>query len=177
MVLRGAIGASNPQATYSLLVVLGHSPAQVKPLEREYVFHPKHAATAGWWKGKTPPRKLSGLQTLERDDAEKEDIHDYNENGVLFQPHHSRHVLRGGAPRQDRRTTASDTSGGSGRSRHKGAQDPCGFAQFRVPNVNSLYLDKVLKVVVAVVKGAVLEEGKIMDITKIVLKLIEQNGH
>jgi hypothetical protein len=54
----------------------------------------------------------------------------------------------------------------------------------RALNENSLHLDKMLNVVVAVVQqimkefnGAVLEEAKIVDITKIVLNLMEQNGH
>jgi hypothetical protein len=54
----------------------------------------------------------------------------------------------------------------------------------RAPNVNSLPLDKMLKVVVMVVhqimtdfNGAVLEEAKIVNIKKIVLNLMEQNGH
>jgi hypothetical protein len=54
----------------------------------------------------------------------------------------------------------------------------------RAPNVNSLPLDKMLKVVVTVVQqtmaefnGAVLEEAKILVITKTVLNLMEQNGH
>jgi hypothetical protein len=53
----------------------------------------------------------------------------------------------------------------------------------RAPNVNSLFLDKMLKIVVTVVlqimalNGAVLEESKILVITKIVLNLTEQNGH
>jgi hypothetical protein len=45
-------------------------------------------------------------------------------------------------------------------------------------------MDKMLKVVVAVVKqimkminGAVLEEAKIVTITNIILNLTEQNGH
>jgi CTP:phosphocholine cytidylyltransferase-like protein len=45
-------------------------------------------------------------------------------------------------------------------------------------------LDKILKVVVTVLQQimteyntAVLEEAKILDITKIVLNLMEQNGH
>jgi hypothetical protein len=53
----------------------------------------------------------------------------------------------------------------------------------RAPNVNRLSLDKMLNVVVTVVQqimtesnGAVLEEGKILAITKIVLNLMEQNG-
>jgi hypothetical protein len=54
----------------------------------------------------------------------------------------------------------------------------------RTPNVNCLPLDKILKEVVAVVQqpltefnGTVLEEAKILAITKIVLNLMEQNGH
>jgi hypothetical protein len=52
------------------------------------------------------------------------------------------------------------------------------------PNVNSLPLDQMLRAVVTVVQhfivefnGAVLEEAKIVVITKIVLNLMEQNGH
>jgi hypothetical protein len=84
---------------------------------------------------KIPSRQLSGLQTPEGGDAEKEvieDTQDYNGKGVLFQPHHCRHVLRGSTPRQDRGTAAaSDTSGGSGRSRHSGTQGPCGVTPTR----------------------------------------------
>jgi hypothetical protein len=54
----------------------------------------------------------------------------------------------------------------------------------RAPYVNSLSLDKMLKVVVRVVQqivteynDAVLEGAKILAITKIVLYLMEQNGH
>jgi hypothetical protein len=65
---------------------------------------------------KTSSRKLSWLQTREGGDAKKEvteDTQDYNREGVLFQPHHSRHVLCGGALRQDRGTAAaSDITGG-----------------------------------------------------------------
>jgi hypothetical protein len=53
----------------------------------------------------------------------------------------------------------------------------------QAPNVNSLLLDKMLKVVVRVIQqivtesnGAVLEEDKIVAITKIVLTLMEKNG-
>jgi hypothetical protein len=72
---------------------------------------------------KHPSRQISGLQTSEGEVPE-----DYNGKGVLFQPHHSRRVLRGGTPRQGRGTAAaSDTSGDSGRSRHSGTQSPCGL--------------------------------------------------
>jgi predicted lysophospholipase L1 biosynthesis ABC-type transport system permease subunit len=51
---------------------------------------------------------------------------------------------------------------------------------FRAPNVNSLPLDKMLKVVQQIMtefNGAVLEGAKIVAITKTVLNLTEQNGH
>jgi hypothetical protein len=86
---------------------------------------------------------------------------------------------------------ASDIS--TGRSRHNRTQGPCGLIQqeqqkagqsVRAPNGNSLSLDKMLKVVVTVVQqimtepnGVVLEEAKILATTKIVLNLVEQNGH
>jgi hypothetical protein len=54
----------------------------------------------------------------------------------------------------------------------------------RAPNINSLSVDKMLKVVVTIVQqimtesnGAVLEEAKILAITKIVLNLMDQSGH
>jgi hypothetical protein len=88
---------------------------------------------------------------------------------------------------------ASDTSGGSGRARQSGNQGHCRLTSARTadnrsvssgPNVNSSSLDKMSKVVETVVQqimtefnGAVLEEAKLLDITKIVLNFIEQNGH
>jgi hypothetical protein len=54
----------------------------------------------------------------------------------------------------------------------------------RAPNVKNLSLNKTFKAVVTVVQqimtelnGAVLEEAKLLAITKIVLNLMEQNGH
>jgi hypothetical protein len=54
----------------------------------------------------------------------------------------------------------------------------------RAANVNSLSLEKVLRVVTKVVQhimteldGAVLEEAKTVTITRITLNLMEQNGH
>jgi hypothetical protein len=53
----------------------------------------------------------------------------------------------------------------------------------RVPNINSLSMDKILKVVVTVVQqimtesnGAMLEEAKVLAITRIVLNPMEQSG-
>jgi hypothetical protein len=54
----------------------------------------------------------------------------------------------------------------------------------RAPNVNSFPLDKMLRVVVTVVQhimtefnGSVLQEVKIVAITKIVLNRMEETGH
>jgi hypothetical protein len=97
--------------------------------ERENIFHDNMLQLLVGGRRKTPSRQLSGLQTREGGDAEKavpEDIQDYNRKGVLFQPHHSRYVLRGGALRQERGTAAaSDTS--DGRSHQNGTQGTCGF--------------------------------------------------
>jgi hypothetical protein len=92
---------------------------------------------------RTPSRKLSGLQTREGGDAGKEvakDIQDHNRNGVLFQPHNSRHVLCGGAPRQDRGTAeASDPSKISGgRSRHKGTKGSHGLTPTQIAEHRSV---------------------------------------
>jgi hypothetical protein len=114
------------KAASQLLVLRRLSPTQGVPRERKYVFHDNILQQSVGGTGKTPSRKLSGLQTCEGVDAEievTEVTQDYNGKGVLFQPHHSRHVLRGGDPKQDRRTAAaSDTSGS--RSRHNGTQGP-----------------------------------------------------
>jgi hypothetical protein len=52
------------------------------------------------------------------------------------------------------------------------------------PNAKSLPLDEILEVVLTIVwqimtefNGAMLEEAEIVAITKIVLNLMEQNGH
>jgi hypothetical protein len=66
--------------------------------EREYIFHPTMLKLPVGGRRKIPSLQLSGLQTREGGDAEKEvreGIKDYKWKGVLFQPHHSRHVLRG----------------------------------------------------------------------------------
>jgi hypothetical protein len=101
----------NLQANSSLLLVRGRSPAQGVSREREYIFRPSMLQLPVGGRRETPSRQLSGLQTHEGD-VEKEvaeDIQDYNGKGVLFQPHHSRRVLRGGAPRQDRETAEPQT--------------------------------------------------------------------
>jgi hypothetical protein len=82
-----------------------------------------------------------------------------------------------------------DTSGDSGRYRYNGAQVPAALPQHeqqttgqsvRAPKVNSVPLDNMLRVVEQIMtelNGAVLEEAKILVITKIVLNLMKQNGH
>jgi hypothetical protein len=121
-----------------------------------------------------------------------EDTQDYNGKGILFQPHHSRNVLRGGAPRQDRGTAAvSDTSGG--RCSHIENQGPCGLTPTRTaenrpvssgPKCKQFLSGQMLKVLVMVIQqiitesnSAVLEEAKIVAITKVALNVIEHNGH
>jgi hypothetical protein len=79
------------------------------PPEREYIFHLNMLQLSVGGKRKPSSSKLSGLQTCEGD-AEKEvaeDNQDYDGEGALFQPHHSRHVLRGGAPRHDKGNSSS----------------------------------------------------------------------
>jgi hypothetical protein len=163
----------------------GQSTAQGVPREREYIFHTNMLQVSVGGRRKPPFLKLTGLQTRESGDTEREvaeDSQDYNGKGVLFQPHNSRHVLLGGAPRQDRGTAAaSDTSGGSGRSRHNGTQSPCGLTSVLATILNGLPLDKMVRVVMTVVQqimakfnSAVLRKAKIVAITEIVLNLIEQ---
>jgi hypothetical protein len=146
--------------------------------------------------GESPSCQLSGLQTREGGDPEKEvteDTQDYNGKGVLFQPHNSRCVLHGGPLRQDRgRAVASDTPGGGGNPCHnetKGlctptpAQSAANRSVSQAPNVNSQPLENMLRVVTVVQQimtefsDAISEEDKIVAITKIVLNLIKQNGH
>jgi hypothetical protein len=131
-----------------------------------------------------PSRKLSGLQTCEGGDAEKEvaeDTKDYNGKGFLFQPHHSRHVLRDGAPRQEKEQQPQ-THQMAGPDTIK-PRIPAALPQneqqttgqsVRAPNVNSLHLDKMLQVVVAAVQqimkesnSVVLEEAKKLTLQKL----------
>jgi hypothetical protein len=83
----------------------------------------------------SPSFSLSGLQKLERGDAEKEvpeNIQDYNSKDILLKPRHTRCVLRDGAPRQQRETSvASDMPSGNGRSSHNGTEGPCALTPKR----------------------------------------------
>jgi hypothetical protein len=98
---------------------------------------PQHAATAGWWKEKNTIPPI--IRAAEKEVAEN--TQDYNRKGVLFEPHHSRHVLHGGALRQDRGMAAvSDTSGGSGRCHHNGTEDPCSLTPTQTADNKSVSL-------------------------------------
>jgi hypothetical protein len=101
--------------------------------ERKYIFHPNILQLPVGEKRKNPSRKLSGLQTREGGEAEKEvaeNTQDYNGECFLFQLHCSSHAFHGGAPEQARGTAAvSDTSGD--RSQHNGTQGPCGLTPTR----------------------------------------------
>jgi hypothetical protein len=83
--------------------------------ERKYIFHLNILQLSVGRRRKHTSRKLSGLQTREGGDAKEEvaeDTQDYNGEGDLFQSLHSRYVLRGDAPMQDRGTAiASNISG------------------------------------------------------------------
>jgi hypothetical protein len=98
--------------------------------------------------GENPFPQIIGVANTRRSRCRKkfaEDNQDYNGKVVLFQRHHSRHVLRGGAPRQDRGTAAaSDASGG--RTRNNGTQVPAALTQHEQQNTkcNSVNYCKLL---------------------------------
>jgi hypothetical protein len=109
---------------------------------------PQHAATAGWRKEKNPIPPIIGAADTRRRRCRKRSRRGHpglQQEGCSLQTSPLRRV-RGGSPRQDRGTAAaSDTSGGSGRSRHNGTQGPCALAptgtadnrsSVRAPNVN-----------------------------------------
>jgi hypothetical protein len=87
-------------AASTLLVVRRRSPTQGVPRERKYT-NMLQLSAGGRRKPQSP---LSGLQTREGGDEKyvAEDTQDYIGEGVIFQPHNSSHVPRGGAPSKDR---------------------------------------------------------------------------
>jgi hypothetical protein len=105
---------------------------------KEIHLPPQHAATVGWRKEKTPIPQIIEIADTRRMRCRRRIRRGHLElEGVLFQPHHFRHILRSGAPRKDRRTAAaSDTSGG--RSRRNGTQGPCGFNPTRTAKSRSV---------------------------------------
>jgi hypothetical protein len=142
---------------------------------------------------KTASRQLSGMQAREGGTPEKEvpeDTQNRNRKGVFFCPHHPRRLLRGGTPRQRRSAGPSGTPRSNGRSTssRKTVSRPQRRNKKQVQSVraaivNSQPLDNMLRVVSVVQQimtefsGALSEEDKIVAITKIVLKLMNQNGH
>jgi hypothetical protein len=106
--------------------------------------------------------------------------------GVLFCPHHPRRLLRGSTPRQ-RRPAAATNGDFLTRNRDEKYTGPCTAATNRSvspgPTCNSQPLDNMLRVVTVIqqimteVSGAMSQEEKIVTITKIVLNLVNQNGH
>jgi hypothetical protein len=121
-----------------------------------------------------------------------ENTQDYNGKVVLLKYHHPRCLLCGGSPRQhteQQRPQALQVPVASPFvAKKQSASAPEQLQQrgqsVQATNINSLSLNKMLKVVVTVVQqimtesnGPVLEEATILAITKIVLNLIKQNGH
>jgi hypothetical protein len=139
----------------------------------------------------TPSRQLSGLQTRERGDAEKEVVgntQDYNRKGVLFQSHHSglsfAAALRGRTEEQQQpQTHQVAVVGPAAVERRVSAALPQHEQQtcqsVRAPNINCSSLDKMLRVIVTVVhqimiesNGIVLQEARIVVIIIIVLYIV-----
>jgi hypothetical protein len=75
----------------------------------------------------TSSLQISRLQPLKGQDAKEkasETVQDYIEKGVLFQPHHPWHVLRGTTAQQHTaKAIASSAPGGKGLHRHSGRNE------------------------------------------------------
>jgi hypothetical protein len=108
---------------------------------------PQHAATAGWRKEQNPSRQLSGLQTHEGDVEKSRRGHPGLQREGCSLPTTPLQACPSRRRSQvgQRNSRASNTSGGSGRSRHNAAQVPVALPQHeqqttgqsvRVPNVN-----------------------------------------
>jgi hypothetical protein len=121
-----------------------------------------------------------------------EGTQNHNGKSVLFRPHHPRRLLRGGTPRQrspaaGAATTSKPGSGGFTQNVKQNVPAPAlqqtTGQSVQASNVSSQPFDNMLKVVTVVqqimteVSGALSEEEKIVAITKIVLKLMNHNGH
>jgi hypothetical protein len=137
MVLRSAITASSSATSgqtasnHPTTCGAGAVTCTRSAREREYVFYPNILQLLVSGRRNLSSCQLSRVQSREGGDAEKiaEDTQNHSGKGVLLQLHHSMHILRGEAPREDKgRVAASDTSGGSCISRHSGTQGPCGLA-------------------------------------------------
>jgi hypothetical protein len=180
------------QTATTLFVVRGRTPAQGVPREREHIFYPSMLQLAVGRRRKTASCQLSTMQARERGTPEEEvpeDTQNHNGKGVLFRPHHPRRLIRGGTPRQRRPTAATTGRPCSGGFTHKSKENvPAPALQqtgqsVQAPLLSSQPFDNMLKVVTVVqqimteVSGALSEKDEIVPITKIVRKLMNQNGH
>jgi hypothetical protein len=142
----------------------------------------------------TASSQQPGLQACERGAAEEEiteSTQTYNRKGVLLKRRYFTCLLRGNAPRRRITGTAASatpsTSSSSTRSEEVECPGLCSAAKNRTSvqasHVSSQPFENMLKVVTVVqqimteVSGALSQEEQIMAITKIVLKLMNQNGH
>jgi hypothetical protein len=146
----------------------------------------------GGWRGTSSPQLLR-LQACQGNNAKEklaESTQDYNGKGVLLQLHHPRTILRGGAMYQHTATAAASATlhpatlgemSAPHPKRHNQQQTPSQSVQ--APNKNSSSVSDIFKVVAMIfqhitteLNEAESEEDRIMSITKIVLKLMKQNG-
>jgi hypothetical protein len=146
----------------------------------------------GEWK-ETSSLQLSKLQVCQGRYAKKkvtESAQDYNGKGPLFQPHHPRTFLHGGAAQQQPQLPSFSQAGPAtlGKiiapppppSKHN-QQIPSQSLQ--APNANSSSLNDMFKVVATILQqimtelsGSESEEDRIVAMTNIVFKLMKQNG-
>jgi hypothetical protein len=139
--------------------------------------------------------QISRLQARqERDAAEKvaESAKDFNWKGIIFQPHHPRTTLSLGATKQNIATTAASAAlSCTGLPLPRGRNvcpaslepQPAKPSQsVQAPNANSscqnmfTAVATIFQQIMTELNGAGREENRIMFITKIVAKLIKQNG-
>jgi hypothetical protein len=127
----------------------------------------------------TSPLQLSRLQARQGIEAKEkvaEGAKDYNGKGVLFQPHHVKTILRRGATQQQPQPQQPP-------SVHTPVpQQWEKLVPNQTSNANSSSLNDMFTVVATILQQiltefnwAESEEDRIMDITKIVVKLMKQN--
>jgi DNA replication initiation complex subunit (GINS family) len=141
----------------------------------------------------TPSLQLSGLQTREEGDAEEVVKNTKTKMGRVLSSNLTTQgvsfaaALRGSTvqqqQRQARQVPVADPLPEVKLSTPASRQKQIEGRSVRAPTVNSQPLENMLRVVTAVQQittefnGAVSEEDKIVAITKIVLNLMNQNGH
>jgi hypothetical protein len=172
-----------------MFVVRGRTPAQGVPREGEHNFHPSMLQLPVGGRGKAAPRQLSGLQAREGGTPEEEvseSTQNHNGKGVPFCPHHPRRLLRGGSPRQ-RILAAATTGDFPTRKRNKNFNGPCTAETNRSirpgptckPSTSRQYVESSNCSSANYDRGqwCTVRRRKIVVITKIVLKLMNQDGH